>query len=72
MNGCGASLVAPGVVLSAAHCVDFGLNYIGESVIIGGIDRQQVTNGAVSETVTNQIVHPSWDSEAGTMEYDIM
>lgn len=71
MNGCGATLIAPGVVLSAAHCAPDGFTYVGETVIVGGYDRQQVSNGAVRATVTATLMHPSWDPWAG-MSYDFM
>lgn len=71
MDGCGASLIAPGVVLSAAHCAPDGFSYVGKTVIVGGFDRQQVSNGAVSATVTETLMHPSWSPWAG-MSYDFM
>ncbi|CAJ1963779.1 unnamed protein product [Cylindrotheca closterium] len=71
MDGCGASLIAPGVVLSAAHCDPDDFTHVGQTVIVGGYDRQQVTNGAVRATVTETLMHPSWDPWGG-MSYDFM
>lgn len=70
MNGCGASLIAPGVVLSAAHCAPSGFSFVGKSVIVGGYDRQQITNGALSVEVTATLLHPSYDD--WTLQNDFM
>ena len=67
MNGCGGSLIAPGVVLSAAHCAG---NYVGSSVIVGGYQSGQVTGNAEQVNVLEEAIHPNYSSS--TLANDIM
>jgi secreted trypsin-like serine protease len=66
MDGCGGSLIAPGVVLSAAHCGD----YDGYAVMVGGYERGEITDGAVSRTVAETRFHPNYNGN--TEENDFM
>lgn len=73
MDGCGGSLIAPGVVLSAAHCEPPGFSYVDKKVIVGANVRQQVTNGAQEATVTKTISHPLYESQPQYEAYlDVM
>jgi secreted trypsin-like serine protease len=58
MNGCGGSLIAPGVVLSATHCGD----YDGNDVIVGGYEHGETGNGAVSRKVAETKFNPNYNS----------
>ncbi|KAG7359037.1 peptidase S8 family protein [Nitzschia inconspicua] len=71
LNGCGASLIAPGVVLSASHCAPNGDEYEGRSVRVGAFRLSAMWDtNAVSRVVIEQKNHPSFNDN--TVENDFM
>lgn len=64
MLGCGGTLIAPNVVLGAAHCG----GYIGEEVFVSGYRFGSEAFGAIGVKVVAQVRHPNFDSL--TMEND--
>jgi len=64
-GGCGASLVAPNVLLSAAHC----FNAIN-SVQIGRHNLLDNSENYESFSIVEKVRHPNYDS--GTLDYDFM
>jgi len=65
-GGCGASLIAPNVLLCAAHCQGFI-----SSVIVGAFNINDSTEANYeSFTVADEIYHPLYNS--GNIDYDYM
>ena len=65
---CGGALIAPQIVLTVASCqVPFA---VGNSVVIGSVQRQPVDPFAPVRTVARQEVHPNYNQV--TFEYDFM
>ena len=62
-------MIAPGVVLTAAHCtVDDGSTFVGDTVIVGGTQSGETTNAGTAVTVAAQAPHPLYDIESSYMD----
>ena len=64
-GGCGASLVAPNVILSAAHCA----GYI-QTVGIGRHDLSDNSEQYETFTIAQEVPHPNYNPN--TLDYDYM
>ena len=64
MLGCGGTLIAPNVILGAAHCGD----YLGQEVYVSGYQYGTAQHGATGVMVVDQVQHPNYDPY--TMEND--
>jgi len=67
-NGCGASLVAPNTLLSAAHCA--GIFTPGHQIRLGAHDITDQTEDVELFSVEEAIRHPNYNSN--TLNYDFM
>ncbi|XP_054154820.1 trypsin beta-like [Oppia nitens] len=65
---CGGSLVGKRSVVTAAHCVD-GAQPTTLQVKYGGLDRTQL---AVTQLVTEIVMHPDWDTSAIDYDYAVL
>ena len=63
-SGCGASLIGPNLVLSAAHC--WSLFEVGSTVYIGGLQF----NGGEPRTIAQRVRHPQYNDD--TLDNDFM
>mmetsp|Transcript_1608 Transcript_1608/g.2807 ORF Transcript_1608/g.2807 Transcript_1608/m.2807 type:complete len:407 (+) Transcript_1608:224-1444(+) len=71
LNGCGASLIAPGVVLSAAHCAPYGDEYIGRTVRVGAFRMNKLWDtNSIDRVVVEQANHPAYSDQ--TVDNDFM
>jgi secreted trypsin-like serine protease len=69
--GCGGSLIAPNVVLSASHCDTSGEFFIGENVLVGAFRSSGDSDGGAQYVrIEDQKNHP--DYSGGTFNYDFM
>lgn len=68
LRGCGGTLVAPRVVISAAHCGDF----TGKYVIVGGYEDGKPTGNAQRVRVADTALHPGYSDSANDDDYSVL
>lgn len=69
---CGASLISPHVLLTAAHCARAFQQ--GETVIVKAYRFQSSMGGAIRRTIGDTLSHPNYGGKFGSnkFEYDFM
>lgn len=68
-QGCGASLIAPDVLLSAAHCFKTGLNWEGFETHMGSTEFQR---GGVARRLVSVFVHPDYDASRERYDFALI
>eukprot|EP00562_Extubocellulus_spinifer_P022896 CAMPEP_0178627506 /NCGR_PEP_ID=MMETSP0698-20121128/8945_1 /TAXON_ID=265572 /ORGANISM="Extubocellulus spinifer, Strain CCMP396" /LENGTH=683 /DNA_ID=CAMNT_0020266735 /DNA_START=69 /DNA_END=2120 /DNA_ORIENTATION=- len=70
---CGASLIAPDILLTAAHCTlsADGKKLIGETILIGRHNLDDASEDYETHIIDRQVIHPWFEEPVpGKMRYD--
>ena len=65
-------MIAPNVVLTAAHCGERGDEFVGQDALVGAYRYQQETDGAGFISINAQRNHPDYDSASFANDFALL